>query len=306
MPNVETCFYHSWYLALDLQLFIFAPFLVFWYQYRPRAGMLATGILMSLSIGATISLAHWRKWSINTFDGAAVARFDVEGYAKPHIRCQTYLAGMLLGMILQQQTSSLRQTIQTRLSMMFAVGLLAFVTFITVTGAYSRRACNFEEWPELDNCGSLWSPNQTFLYAASSRALWALAIGIICFLCLQGAGGMVNALLSHPAWTPLSHLSFGAYLLHPIVIFVYQFGDRQKEPFRLLSFSLDYLSLSVVSFFLALAFALVVELPIANLSKRLYPTRRDPGERWRTESEVLVSSVNLNGHRYGSFVHPQI
>ena len=114
----------------------------------------------------------------------------------------------------------------------------------------------------------------------------------------------MNALLSHPAWTPLSHLSFGAYLLHPIVIFVYQFGDRQKEPFRLLSFSLDYLSLSVVSFFLALAFALVVELPIANLSKRLYPTRRDPCERWRTDSEVLLSSVNLNGHRYGSFVHP--
>lgn len=299
VPNVATCFYHSWYLAVDMQLFIIAPLLVFWYQRHPRAGQVATALLMLVSMLTTLVLAYERKWSVNTFDGAAVARFEIEGYAKPHVRAQVYFAGMLLGMKLQDRKLNLSVNLKTRVVMAVAVVLLTAVTFITVTGAYARRACNFKEWPALDDCGSTWSSEQTFWYAGTSRAIWALGLGVICYLCLQGAGGIVNTLLSLPMWTPLGHLSFGAYLVHPIVIFVHQFGNRQKEPFRLSTFGLDYISVSIVSFSLALLFTLVVELPCANLAKRFLSFRNMERLPPDSDHQLLIHS-EPSSTMYGS------
>jgi peptidoglycan/LPS O-acetylase OafA/YrhL len=250
----------------------------------------------------TLFLAYNRKWSVNTFDGAAVARFETEGYAKPHIRAQIYLAGMLLGITLQDKLLRLTVNWKTRLAMAVAILTLGTVTFITVTGAYARRACNFKEWPDLNQCGSTWSASQTFWYTGMSRVFWAVGLGVLCFLCLQGAGGLINTFLTLHIWTPLSHLSFGAYLVHPIVIFTYQFGSRQKEPFRLSTFGLDYLSVSMVSFGLALLFTLVVELPCAHLSKRLLSRRRKVEQPCPSDSEFLLTHLpsSPHGNQYGA------
>jgi hypothetical protein len=78
---------------------------------------------------------------------------------------------------------------------------------------------------------------------------------------------MVAALLSLRCWKPLAQLSFGAYLIHPIVIFVWQLGDREKQTFRLLTFGMDYLSVCVVSYVAALLAAVTVEFPCATLWK---------------------------------------
>ena len=91
---------------------------------------------------------------MNAFDGGAVARFEIEGYAKTHGRAQVHFAGMLLGMKLQGRKLDLSLNLKTRIGMVMAVILLATVTFITATGSYARRACNFKEWPDLDDCGS--------------------------------------------------------------------------------------------------------------------------------------------------------
>ena len=149
------------------------------------------------SVLATMWLAWTRKWSINTFDGAAVARFDVEGYAKPHIRAQAYLAGMLMGMTIQDSSPlTIRTTWKTHMAMLLALVMLLTISFVTITGAYSRRACRYEEWPSQSECGSTWTMTQTFLYAATSRAIWSLAVCIMMYLCLQGAGGAINQFLS--------------------------------------------------------------------------------------------------------------
>jgi peptidoglycan/LPS O-acetylase OafA/YrhL len=297
-PNVATCFYHSWYLAVDMQLFIVAPLLIFWFQRHPRAGKMATASLMILSVLTTLILSHTRNWSVNTFDGAAVARFEIEGYAKPHIRAQLYLAGMLLAMMLNESSSIHSVNMSTIVSMTSAIVILVTMTFITATGPYSRRACNFQEWPQINQCGSTWNNTQTIWYTGMSRALWALGIGLICYLCLTGCGGLVNTFLSLPFWTPFSQLSFGVYLVHPIVIFLHQFGNRQKQEFRLFTFVLDYVAVTVVSFFLALIFSLVVELPCANLARR-YFQRNKSVQQNLSDCEMLIIEAKSAG-KYGA------
>jgi peptidoglycan/LPS O-acetylase OafA/YrhL len=307
LANTQTCFYHSWYLAVDVQLFVLAPLLVYLYQQHPKVGKATTLALMGTSMAVTCYLAYTRKWSLNTFDGAAVARFDVEGYAKPHVRAQSYLAGMGVALHLHSNPAyaGVGRYVSANVRMVLAMATLLVVAFVTVTGAYSRRPCRYEEWPGV--CGSSWSPMGTFLYTGTSRALWSIAMAVIMTECLQGRGGWVGHFLSLPFWTPLSHLTFCVYLVHPIVIFVWQLGGRQKEAFRLLDFGMKYVAVTTVSFGFALVFCMMVEFPSANVVQNLLSRRRPPKtnsyERLLRDVEMEPTSVfggKQNQSAYGS------
>jgi len=318
-PITDTCFYHSWYLAVDMQLFLLAPLLVFWHQAHPRQGKKVTALLLSASVAVTSYLTWIRHWSVNTFDGAAVGRFDVEAYAKPHIRAQSYLAGMLVAMTLpasKLQQRHIHRAWSTRHVMILAVTLLTMliVTFMTASGAYARRPCQYLEWPHLDHCGSLWSPTLTTIYTAFSRTVWTAGVAMIVHLSL-GRYHLVASILSWRCWTPLSHLSFGVYLIHPIVIFVWQLGDREKQVFRLQTFGMDYISVCVVSYVFALLGALFVELPCGAMWK--YYTRRenrkiggvhenDDGSSQRSQFDEmypLARSVDVASMNDGALAH---
>ncbi|EEC44942.1 predicted protein [Phaeodactylum tricornutum CCAP 1055/1] len=305
----ETCFYHSWYLAVDVQLFVVGIFLVFWYQSNSMHGRRVTLSLALLSVLITMYLSYNRRWSVNTFDGAAVARFDVEAYAKPHIRAQAYFAGMYVAMLLP--TSVLRQrsswTWRLHLAMAVALVCMALVTFGTAAGAYARRPCQYTEWPEVDHCGSSWSRNVTFLYTALGRTVWIAGVAVLLYICVgrNSERSLLASVLSWKCWTALSQLSFGAYLIHPIVIFVWQLADRQKEQFRLLTFGMNYLSVCVVSYVLALATALIIEFPCADLWQhflrnwnRTSPSRNPPIYQSGCEANEIVQLTRSG--RYGS------
>eukprot|EP00934_Nitzschia_sp_Nitz4_P004881 Nitzschia sp. Nitz4//scaffold6_size259037//85919//88111//NITZ4_001063-RA/size259037-processed-gene-0.11-mRNA-1//1//CDS//3329556860//4871//frame0 len=251
-PTTDTCFYHSWYLAVDVQLFVFlTPWLVILYAKSRSMARRVTLVLWAISVIVTAILTYERNWSVNTFDGQAVALFDVEGYAKPHVRAQSYLAGM--------------------------------------------RACNFEEWPIKDQCGSMWSQETTFLYAAFCRAVWSVCIGTIIYLCVQNRGSTVGRLLSWSLWTPLAQLSFGVYLIHPMIIFVWKLGSREKTSFQLFGFLMNFVSVSVASFVLSAFATFTIEFPFSDL---LRPKKAEaPKEQ---EMEPTSSTYQLSSTLYGS------
>lgn len=271
--NTETCFYHSWYLAVDMQLFILfgLPVTLFVFLKNPSQGRRLTLGLWWASVLLTAYLSYVRHWSINTFDGLQVARFDVEGYAKPHVRGQAYFAGMYVAMVQLTKGGPNINSAPTRkhhLLLWTAIFALGLITFVTVTGAYARRPCQYSEFPSRDHCGSLWSAAATFLYTGFSRAVWSCGIAVLMTLCLEGNGGWLNKLLSWRIWAPLSQLSFGAYLIHPIVIFVWLLGERQKNTYSLMTFGMSLISVCVVSFACSLAASLLVEIPLATVVSR--------------------------------------
>lgn len=291
LPTTESCFYHSWYLATDVQLFfLFAPWLTILYGRSQVAGRRATIFLWVLSVVVTAILAFRRKWSINTFDGAAVVTFDIEGYAKPHVRAQSYLAGMFVAML---PKSTVPRPIFDRMLLYLSLVVLVLMAFITATGAYARRACTFEEWPFINDCGSLWTIQATFLYTAFSRALWSASIAAIIFLCTQRRGHAIGYLLSLPCWTPLAQLSFGAYLIHPIVIFTLQLGGKEKTTFRFETFFMDFISISVVSFMFSLLLSLTIEFPFGELIRPSSPRSRNPPVNAKQNGEPSCEKVAL-------------
>ena len=273
IPTTQTCFYHSWYLAVDMQLFLLSAVLVFWYQANPVHGKRVTALLWLLSLGVGTYLAIIRRWSINTFDGAAVARYDAEGYAKPHVRAQSYLTGVFVAMILPELEIARRRSYSWNHRCLECSALLciAFVSFITYAGANSRRACQYQEWPSSNDCGSEWSDTINWIFASSSRTLWCLSIGTLMHLFLGRPRGVsaVSSILSWKVWVPLSRLSFAVYLIHPILIFMWELGSSEKSVFRSFSFGMNVVAICVFSYVTALVAVLTIEIPATNLWRAL-------------------------------------
>jgi hypothetical protein len=97
-------------------------------------------------------------------------------------------------------------------------------------------------------------------------------------------------------------LSSLVYLVHPIVIFVWQLGDREKQVFRLITFGMDYLSVCVVSYVAALIAALLVEFPCASLWKDFAASsKRNQSSTFPRERErAPFPSVELEHASYGA------
>lgn len=298
-PTEANCFYHSWYLAVDVQLFcLFAPWLVLVFQSSPTKARKTTLVLWLASVVGTAVLAYTQGWSVNSLDGYSVGIFDVEGYAKPHVRATSYLAGIFVAFWPRRQRRRLLKS-KGRLApqggnnwaMVLVLVVLAALSFGTVLGAYSRRACTFAESPlEGDDCGSLWSPSVTFLYTAFGRAAWSICIAVLLHLCILGresqgtssstknigeedeeedneisVTSIVQKTLSWRIWTPLANLSFGAYLIHPIVIYLWFLGGREKVTFRLFTYAMEFCSITVVTFVASFAVSVLVEFPLGLL-----------------------------------------
>eukprot|EP00978_Attheya_sp_CCMP212_P041160 scaffold232507_cov63-Attheya_sp.AAC.1 len=297
--EMDTCFFHSWYLAVDMQLFLLAPLLIWahyhslqrhpdkkWYQTR---GSRATLLLLLTSISSVAYLTYNRGWSANSFDGQAVVRFHQEGYDKPYVRAQGYFIGILLGMWYhehhekQQGLRSLQprnNILGTRVAVGVAVVVLTMVIFGR-TGAYNLRPCEYNEWPssvfaplhqQTTVCGSSdWSPWLNYLYTVTSGFLWSAAVAIIIFLCVSDSEGgrTINTILSHPIFVPFSKLSFGAYLVHPIITSIWTLSSTQKMQYSDVNFAMIYMSICVVTFAMSLLLSLLVEFPIMSFSRRI-------------------------------------
>jgi peptidoglycan/LPS O-acetylase OafA/YrhL len=305
--TTNTCFYHSWYLAVDVQIFVLGVLLLVVYQRSRLAGLACASFLFVALTVMQAVLTHDRSWSLNTFDGAAVARYDVEAYAKPHVRAPSYLAGMICAMILiqrRQRHQQQRHHCDRQLSLdsdrscshrirnagtttlvLACCATMGFVTFCTASGAYARRPCQYGEWPHEAGCGSLWSPRVTFLYTAFSRTLWVAAVTTLIFLLcgtqstsssLYDYGSeppvllqAVRSILSLSAWRLPSKLSFAAYLMHPIWLFVWQLGaPSSKYAWRTATFVMQYAAVCVLTFASSYVIVLVVEAPCARLWRR--------------------------------------
>ncbi|KAL7565123.1 hypothetical protein ACA910_005129 [Epithemia clementina (nom. ined.)] len=305
-PTTETCFYHSWYLAVDMQLFLLSAILIIWHQKNHLHGKRATAVSWILSMALGTYLAMERRWSINTFDGAAVARYDAEGYAKPHIRAQSYLTGVFVAMILPdlEMEQRLIYSWNHRILEFLALFCMGFVSFITYAGANSRRACQYQEWPSMTNCGSEWSETADWIYASMSRTVWCLSTGTLMHLFLGRPRGVsaVAFILSWKIWAPLSRLSFAVYLIHPILIFMWELGSTEKEVFRPSTFGMNVLAVCVVSYLVALVAVLIIEIPATKLLKYFTISKvARPGSLGRCMRSKRTRTPNA--YHYGSLLH---
>ncbi|XP_022104547.1 nose resistant to fluoxetine protein 6-like [Acanthaster planci] len=175
-------------------------------------------------------------------------------YSKPYCRIPAYLVGMVFGYIfykLNRQTFKMNKWVNT-IMWILAIG----VGLSIVYGPYRDEG---EPLPQY----------AAVMYTTLSRAGFVMAVGWVAFSCVVGYGGPVNSLLSWSFWAPLSRITFGAYLLHPILIYAFYTSAKSQYHFTYIMLASTFIANMVLSYAAAFILSIGVEGPVMGLEKAL-------------------------------------
>ncbi|XP_053264539.1 O-acyltransferase like protein-like isoform X1 [Podarcis raffonei] len=250
----ESCNGWTWYLANDFQFYFTTPLLVY-ISMRSKQGIIILGTLLFLTtftVTALLSLIY-RLPVANPRDmrKTATVMYFAEYYSKPYCRYGPFLVGILLGLYMnQQQTPVLRSKVQASIGWLSAM----FSMFMVVALAYTLQ-------DPLD-----YSP-ATAIYQATHRTLWAIAVGWIIFACEEGYGGFINWMLSWGFWSVVAKISYACYLVHPMLILLY--NGLQETSIHYSDMNMFYLFLGhcLMTFMVGLALTVMVEMPLQALRR---------------------------------------
>jgi peptidoglycan/LPS O-acetylase OafA/YrhL len=219
LDSDKVCMGWSWYLGDDMIFFIISIMILPLYHKSRMLGWASVIGLTGLSFGVTGWLVVRYSLSVYVFDDH-YTRFSYWAYSKPYTRIPAYFVGLVAAWLLDEmekrgitretRPSSTLVKVSATVGAGLAVFVLLFIVFIPATDFGDGK----DTWGPGDNNKNIWS----VLYIVVSRPVWSMACALITLLCYYDFLPIINSFMSHPIWTPLARLTYGAYLVHPLVI----------------------------------------------------------------------------------------
>eukprot|EP00112_Aurelia_sp_Birch-Aquarium-sp1_P003064 Seg1343.5 transcript_id=Seg1343.5/GoldUCD/mRNA.D3Y31 product="Nose resistant to fluoxetine protein 6" protein_id=Seg1343.5/GoldUCD/D3Y31 len=125
-------------------------------------------------------------------------------------------------------------------------------------------------WGSSKHGGHKFTKAENISYGSLSRIAWGIAVSIVIYLCHNGYGGLVDKFLSWRAFMPLSRLTYGAYLLHPMTIMLFFSCKQSSRAYTDMDLGFQFVSVTVISYAAAFLLAIGLEYPILNLDKKIF------------------------------------
>ena len=147
--------------------------------------------------------------------------------------------------------------------------VIALIMGFSVFGSYGMHSTS---GVDAGNCE--WDASQNYMNMVFGTLGWATAITLIIFAGLFGYGGWVTGLLAADIFCPLSRLVYGAYLVHPMLMYTLDYSGGEKEDWYGLRIAIDFLGLGVASFATSFIGHLLLEKPLNNVQKIVLPAGR--------------------------------
>ncbi|XP_031622733.1 nose resistant to fluoxetine protein 6-like isoform X2 [Contarinia nasturtii] len=243
MNPFRVCNIPSWYLAVDMQLFLITPPIIY-FIYRFKTKAIYT-LLVPILVCMAITVAEYRTPTVH--------RFILYNYT--HLRCTPWLIGVIAGYVLLK-TRNKNVNIPKMLNI-FA-WTLSFASMIVISHIQSL---NFER---VD-----LKPIEYGLYLGGSRIIWSISLCYIIFACVHNYGGFVNWFLAHPFWKPISKLSFSIYLIHFVVIYRI-FWMKTSVPFSEMIVFYNFFITFVISLMMSIIANLAFEAPMTTIANVIF------------------------------------
>ena len=262
----DECMPWAWYLANDMQFFVLAPLVILPFYYLIPLGLTVAGVMLFCAFTITAALV-----GVYDFQGSGdtaqiaynyhtniTAEYSDFIYVKPWSRISPYIVGLLLGFILYKEIRlpfGRIKNIPFYLMMWFASG---FLLVSTVYGMYFI-------WH-----GHVPSVGENIMYITFSRCAWSVGLALLVFACHNRYGGLINTFLSMKIWTPLSRLTFNAYLVHPLILTII-YGQLEKPiHYTDVTLATFFVAFVVFSYAVAAVLCVCVEFPLGSVEMLLF------------------------------------
>lgn len=266
----QLCFGHSWYLMVDMQLYVLSPLVLYpiW-RWKKRVGLMILLIFAVASSSVIYIMVMYFKHNLRTTitpDTASLKEQLV--YTKPTGRLGPWMMGILAGYLIHLSEG---RTIRIPSKLVSLGWTLATVLFFAVIFLqYPLRQDNHLNNPIIADA----------LYDGFKPIVLGLVVGWVVIACHMSHGNIMKRFLCLSLWVPISKLSFCIYLTHvPLQAYILA-TLRGPIYFSLTNGLYHFYGMFTMAFFLALIWALMFEYPALKiitilLSQRKYRQRRD-------------------------------
>ncbi|XP_055933986.1 nose resistant to fluoxetine protein 6-like isoform X2 [Argiope bruennichi] len=254
------CLVHTWYLAALMQFHIIGIVILLLSFRWPNFGIFLGFITAVASCVTTALLVIWNDFPMPTpainKDMDVMEEYNTKIYIKPFCHVPTYLIGMAFAFLVLKYKDK-----------QIGKGCQILGWFLAILGA-------------LSSVYGIYGPSESVevraFYLSCYRIGWTLSIGWLTFICITGRGGIVNRLLSWNVFIPLGHLSYLVYLLHPLIMLYRTASMRERISYGHTELVFEFLTYTVIAFFLAYIGHIAVEKPFLILEGIFF--RKRPSE----------------------------
>ncbi|CEF63400.1 Acyltransferase 3 domain and Nose resistant-to-fluoxetine protein, N-terminal domain-containing protein [Strongyloides ratti] len=282
------CYLISWYLATDLQIFLFCPIILIPLALNVKLGLIVSVGIIALSTAVNIFEVFYFYFPPSDFSyGWMDPRMkDYTDYTEfmynaPWIRCQIYIIGMLVGYFLQMKKS---------LKIPFFVNILGWIVSLIIMVA---DVISIRDWAS----GLPMDLFPRAMYSAFSKIGWGISLSFIVISCFYGHGGIINRFMSWPLWSPLGKITYSTYLIHLMVI-TYVIGGMEDQ-FIFVSvwntFIYIILPIIILSFFFSFIWCAIFEVGVGKIEDLLLD-RRGEGKK-NNGNPVVKESVKIHDEK---------
>jgi len=265
----KICMGWTWYLGDDMIFFIFGILLLPVFYKRRWLGWMILVLLIVMSMGISTWLVYKYHLGVYAF-GPTYTRYSYYAYSKPYTRIPAYLVGIATAWLLDElerrgltrATSLSRHNVKfaMRVASLFATAMLLFLVFIPTSDYGSHK--------------DSWADPVNSLFINSGRLLWSASWGMICISFYYDYLAYPNAFLSHWMWTPMTRLSYGAYLVHPLVIKLSAGNEVQFYTFSGMDLAYRAIGNSVLAYSASVLVWCFIERPMMTFTSALLKKKR--------------------------------
>ncbi|KAH8278499.1 hypothetical protein KR018_004095 [Drosophila ironensis] len=253
----DLCLGHTWYLGVDMQLFIISPILlivVYKWGKKGAGGIFVLMLLLSACLFATQMVNNYSMLT-KSIDQDAMRKL----YFATHTHAAPWLIGFLFGYFLHLNRGKKFQLGWVAVWSGWALCLA--LIFTSIFALYPAGKWDAAQLSTLADAS----------YYTFTRIAWPLALCWLVFACMQGYGGLANSFLSSPLWQPLSRLSYSVYMWHMFVQEINTRTTRTSTYFSDYQVMLKFWSDLGFTVLLAVFMYLIIEAPFAGLEYFLKP-----------------------------------
>ena len=269
----DECMPEGWYLSNDMQFFVFAPIIIIPLYFFFPLGLIIAGILLVATFVANGTISAVEELDFSAYQRDSHEMID-KIYIKPYTRAAPYIVGLVMGYVFFKKI---------KIKIHWFVDWLIY-SAIFLIGACCLFACVYGLYSSSDRGGLSLVENVT--YFMFSRFTWGVGLALIVFTCHNGYASTINSFLSMGIWVPLGRLTYTAYLVGIIVLFVYLNTIREPFTYTNISLAVNYAAMVVLSFGAAGVTALFVEFPLHNLEREIF---KAVGLKVRTTTQNVTS-----------------